>query len=54
MTRNYSASTVARSDKFATGTVNHCLSMVRRLRQHAAKMRILQKQHEQMAWQAGQ
>jgi hypothetical protein len=53
MALNYSANTVASSSKFVFGTVNHCVSLVQRLKRHAAKMRTLAWEHEQMAKEAG-
>ena len=54
MAIDYSASPVASSDKFAAGTVKHCVAIIHRLRQHAAKMRELQKEQEQLASQSGE
>ena len=53
MALDFSASSLASSTKYATGTVDHCVTMVRELKKHAAKMRKLQQEQEKLALQAG-
>lgn len=48
MAGNFHDSAVASSDKFATGTVKHCLAIHDRLKQDAAKMKALAQQQEEM------
>ena len=54
MEADYLESTVATSDKFVTGTVRHCEYLRRHLKEEAAKMQALARQHEEMAQAAGQ
>jgi hypothetical protein len=54
MAIDYSASSVGSSSKFTRGTVDHCVAIVKRLKQHAARMRKLQQQQEQLAMQSGE
>lgn len=49
MAGNFHDSAVASSDKFATGTVKHCLYIHDRLKKDAAKMQALAQQQERMA-----
>jgi 3-oxoacyl-(acyl-carrier-protein) synthase len=49
MAGNFHDSAVASSDKFATGTIKHCLYIHDRLKVEAAKMRALAQRQEQMA-----
>jgi hypothetical protein len=49
MAGNFHDSAVASSDKFATGTIKHCLYIHDHLKQEAAKMQVLAQQQEQMA-----
>jgi hypothetical protein len=50
----YSANSVGSSSKFISGTVYHGIAISRRLKQHAAKMRKLQQEQEQLARQRGE
>jgi hypothetical protein len=52
MTAQYAASPVGSSSKFATGTVSHCVYLTRHFKAEAAKMQLLEQQHEQMAKEA--
>lgn len=54
MAIHYSAIPVTNSSKYIRGTVDHCVAIGRRLKQHAAKMRTLQKQQEMLARQSGE
>jgi hypothetical protein len=54
MASDYRANVVGSSAKFRPGTVDHCVSMSHRLKQHARKMRTLQKEQEQLAREAGE
>jgi hypothetical protein len=49
MAANFHDSAVASSDKFATGTIKHCLYIHDQLKKDAAKMQVLAQQQEQMA-----
>ena len=54
MAIDYSANALGSSSKFSPGTVDHCVAIGRRLKQHAAKMRKLQEEQEQLARQSGE
>lgn len=50
----YGASPVGSSSKFASGTVDHCMAIARQFKLHAARMRKLQQEQEQLARNAGE
>jgi hypothetical protein len=54
MAARFSGNPVSSSPKFATGTVNHCVSLAENYRKDAARMQAEEQKHEQMAKEAKQ
>lgn len=54
MAAHFSGNPVSSSPKFATGTVNHCVSLAANYRKDAAKMQAEEQKHKQMATEAKQ
>lgn len=52
MAQQFKQNSLVSSPKFVTGSVNHCEYLVKSLRQNAAKLEALARDHEQMAQRA--
>lgn len=53
MAAQFKANPATSSAKFATGTVNHCEYLAQHLKQSAAQAQELEREHKQMAVEAG-
>ena len=54
MAARYNNNIVASSSKFSTGTVKHCEYLAQQFKDRAAKALQMEREHEEMATQAGQ
>jgi hypothetical protein len=54
MAEAFKQNSLTSSSKFSTGTVNHCEFLAQNFKQKAEQMQKLEREHEQMAKEAGQ